>query len=131
SLKRDEVDWTQTRVAFVSTSFTENQKTATNFKDIAIELWEVKRYENNLISINEVRKSKSAESIKPITQNNEKLKSVTEQLKVYTEEDHLKRKSDDITELYETYKTAILNLSDNIEVEYRKDYIAFKKNSNI
>lgn len=42
SLKRNEVDWTQTRVAFVSTGFTENQKTATNFKDIAIELWEVK-----------------------------------------------------------------------------------------
>lgn len=131
NLKRDEVDWTQTRVAFVSTGFTENQKTATNFKDIAIELWEVKRYENNLISINEVRKSKSAESIKPITQNNEKLKSVTEQLKVYTEEDHLKRKSDDIVELYETFKTAILNLSDDIEIEYRKDYIAFKKSSNI
>ena len=131
SLKRNEVDWTQTRVAFVSTGFTENQKTATNFKDIAIELWEVKRYENNLISINEVRKSKSAESIKPITQNNEKLKSVTEQLKVYTEEDHLKRRSDEVVELYETYKTAILNLSDDIEVDFRKDYIAFKKNSNI
>ncbi len=131
NLKRNEVDWTQTRVAFVSTSFTENQKTATNFKDIAIELWEVKRYENKLISINEVRKSKSAESIKPITQNNEKLKSVTEQLKVYTEEDHLKRRSDEVVELYETYKTAILNLSDDIEVDYRKDYIAFKKNSNI
>ena len=131
SLKRNEVDWTQTRVAFVSTGFTENQKTATNFKDIAIELWEVKRYENNLISINEVRKSKSAESIKPITQNNEKLKSVTEQLKVYTEEDHLKRRSDEVVELYETYKAAILNLSDDIEVDYRKDYIAFKKNSNI
>lgn len=130
NLKRSEVDWTQTRVAFVSTGFTENQKTATDFKDIAIELWEVKRYENNLISINEVRKSNSAESIKPITQNNEKLKSVTEQLKVYTEEDHLKRKSDDIIELYETFKTSILNLSDDIEVEYRKEYIAFRKNSN-
>ncbi len=130
NLKRNEVDWTQTRVAFVSTSFTENQKTATNFKDIAIELWEVKRYENNLISINEVRKSNSAESIKPITQNNEKLKSVTEQLKVYIEEDHLKGKSDDIIELYETFKTSILNLADDIEVEYRKEYIAFRKNSN-
>lgn len=131
NLKRNEVDWTQTRVTFVSTGFTENQRTATNFKDIAIELWEVKRYENDLVSINEVRKSKSAESIKPITQNNEKLKAVTEQLKVYTEEDHLKRKSDGIIELYETYKTAILNLSDDIEIDYRKDYIAYKKSTNI
>lgn len=37
TLKRSDIDWSQTRVAFVSTSFTENQKTATNFKDIAIE----------------------------------------------------------------------------------------------
>ena len=60
NLKRTDVDWSQTRVVFVSTSFTENQKTATNFKDIAIELWEVKRYENNLISVNQRKKSKSA-----------------------------------------------------------------------
>jgi hypothetical protein len=44
SLKRSDIDWSQTRVVFVSTGFTDNQKTATNFKDIAIELWEVKRY---------------------------------------------------------------------------------------
>ena len=34
SLKRSDVDWSQTRVAFVATGFTDNQKTATNFKDI-------------------------------------------------------------------------------------------------
>lgn len=50
-LTRDEVDWSQTRVVFVSTSFTENQKLATNFKDIAIELWAVKRFENQTVTI--------------------------------------------------------------------------------
>ncbi|WP_338039052.1 hypothetical protein [Maribacter litopenaei] len=67
TLKRSDVDWSQTRVIFVSTGFTDNQKTATNFKDIAIELREVKRYENDLVSINQVKKSKSAESIKPLS----------------------------------------------------------------
>ena len=56
NLQRTDVDWTQTRVAFVSPSFTENQILATNFKDIAIELWEVKRYEDNTIVVNEVKK---------------------------------------------------------------------------
>ena len=37
-LKIAHVDWSQTRVAFVSPSFTDNQVQATNFKDIAIEL---------------------------------------------------------------------------------------------
>ena len=131
NLKRSEVDWSQTRVVFVSSGFTENQKTATNFKDIAIELWEVKRYENNLISVNQIKKSKAAESIKPITSSNSKLESVTKEIKVYTEEDHLANKSDEVIELYEEFKEAILNLADDIEVEPKKLYIAFKKDKNI
>tara|TARA_R110002073_G_scaffold178382_1_gene336843 strand:+ start:11696 stop:12601 length:906 start_codon:yes stop_codon:yes gene_type:complete len=131
NLKRTDVDWSQTRVVFVSTGFTENQKTATNFKDIAIELWEVKRYENNLISVNQIKKSKSAESIKPITSSNTQLQAVTKEIKVYTEEDHTANKSDDIIELYETFRDAIVNLADDIEIVPKLDYIAFKKNSNI
>ncbi|MFV9552546.1 DUF5655 domain-containing protein [Algibacter sp. PT7-4] len=131
NLKRTDVDWSQTRVVFVSTSFTENQRTATNFKDIAIELWEVKRYENNLISVNQIKKSKSAESIKPITSSNTQLEAVTKEIKVYTEEFHLDSYPDKVKELYETYKEAILNLADDIELEPKKLYIAFKKDKNI
>lgn len=131
SLKRTDVDWSQTRVIFVSTGFTDNQKTATNFKDIAIELWEVKRYENNLISINQIKKSNSAESIKPITSSNNALESVVREIKVYTLEDHTTNKSDDIIELYEVFRDAIVNLADDIEIVPKLDYIAFKKNSNI
>jgi len=131
NLKRTDVDWSQTRVVFVSTSFTENQRTATNFKDIAIELWEVKRYENNLISVNQIKKSKSAESIKPITSSNTQLEAVTKEIKVYTEEFHLDNYPDKVKELYETYKDAILALADDIELEPKKLYIAFKKDKNI
>src|SRR5690554_2919622 len=41
NMRMAEVDWSQTRVAFVSPSFTQNQIQATNFKDLGIELWEV------------------------------------------------------------------------------------------
>ena len=131
SIHSTSIDWSQTRVAFVSPSFTENQRLATNFKDIAIELWEVKRYENDLISINPIKKTKSAESIKPLTQQNSVIKSVTDEIKVYTEEDHLNGYSEEIKELYETFKSAILNLTDYIEIVSKKLYIAFKKNKNI
>ena len=131
NLKRTDVDWSQTRVVFVSTSFTENQRTATNFKDIAIELWEVKRYENNLVSVNQIKKSKSAESIKPFTSSNTQLEAVSKEIKVYTEEFHLDNYPDKVKELYETYKDAILALADDIELEPKKLYIAFKKDKNI
>lgn len=131
SLHSGKVDWSQTRVVFVSPSFTENQRLATNFKDIAIELWEIKRYENDLISITPIKKTRAAESIKPITQQNSKIKSVTDEIKVYSEEDHLNSASDDIIELYESYKNAIQNLADDIEIVPKKLYIAFKKDKNI
>jgi len=131
NLKREDVDWSQTRVAFVSPSFTENQIQATNFKDIAIELWEVKQYENDTIAINPIKKSVAAESIKPITQQNQTLKNVTAEIKVYTEQDHIEKASDLTAELYEKFKAAILNLTDGIEVKPQKFYIAFKKGKNV
>jgi len=131
NLKREDIDWSQTRVAFVSPSFTENQIQATNFKDIGIELWEVKQYENDTIAISPIKKSISAESIKPITQQTQSLRRVTAEIKVYTEQDHIEKASDLTAELYEKFKDAILNLADGIEVKPQKFYIAFKKGKNI
>lgn len=127
NLKREEVDWSQTRVVFVSTSFTENQIQATNFKDIAIELWEVKQYENDTIFINTIKKSSSSESIKPLTKNKEILRSVTDEIKVYTESDHIEKATDTIDELYEKFRGAITNLADDIVIIPKKQYIAFNR----
>ncbi len=130
-LTRDDVDWTQSRVAFISTAFTENQIQATNFKDIAIELWEVKQYANNLIVVLPIKKTNSAASIKPVMQKNQALKKVSEEIKVYTEDDLLNLGSDETRELYFKFKDAVLNLADDIQVIVNKQYIAFKKGINI
>ncbi len=131
TMKRDDVDWSQTRVAFVSPGFTENQREATNFKDIAIELWEVKQFENGIVSINQIKKSNAAESIKAITDKNKDLQEITKELRVYTEDDHLQGKPDETIELYEKFKGAIQDLSPDIEIKPQKFYIAFKKGNNI
>lgn len=130
-LRLTDVDWSQTRVVFVSPSFTDNQIQATNFKDIAIELWEVRRYANGLVAINPVKKSKSATSIKPITQQNTELKAIADEIRVYTEDDHRNSTSEEIFELYEKFRDAILNLADDIEIKPQKFYVAFKKDGNI
>lgn len=132
SLKRSEVDWSQTKVIFVSSGFNENQKQATNFKDLAIELWEVKQFEGEIITVNPIKKSKSAPSIKQLQgADDTELKKVVSEIKVYTEEDHLESKSDDIKELYENFKSAIMNLIPDVEVEAKKLYVAFKKSKNV
>ncbi|WP_157208910.1 DUF5655 domain-containing protein [Mariniflexile maritimum] len=130
-LHSKDVDWSQSRVAFVSPSFTDNQISASDFKDFGIELWEIKQFENNTISINTIKKSSGAPSIKPLLENSDNLKEVKENIKVYTEEDHYNNGSDYIIELYEKFKSSILNLTDGIEILPQKYYIAFKKGSNI
>ncbi|MGN5954244.1 DUF5655 domain-containing protein [Sphingobacterium lactis] len=131
-LKRNDLDWSQSKVMFVSTSFTEVQKQSTNFKDLAIELWEIKQYENDIVLINPIKKTKSAPNIKQVQGvSDSEIAKVTREIKVFTEDDHLKDKSDDVVELYEAYKQAIVNLVPDVDIEAKKLYIAFKKNKNI
>jgi len=132
TLKRSHVDWSQSRIIFVSPSFTDFQKQSSNFKDLSIELWEIKQFENDVIVINPIKKSKSAPSIKLVQNNdNSEISKVTQEIKIYNEEDHISGKSDDIIELYETFKNAILQLSSDIEVVPKKMYVAFKLKNNI
>lgn len=124
------MDWSQSRVIFISPSFTTYQKEAVNFKDLPIELCEIKRYKNNTISYSQIQKSGSTESIKTISKQDATIEKVTKEIKVFTEQDHLKDVSQEIKELYEKYRDAILNL-DNIEIKPKKLYIAFVINKNI
>lgn len=130
SLKRTDVDWSQSRVLFVSTAFTNYQREAINFKDLPIELWEVKRFENNTISYEQIQKAGAQESIKTISKNDQTIDNVAREIKVYSEEEHLENVSDEIAELYEKFKNAILNF-ENIELKPKKKYIAFVSGKNV
>jgi predicted transport protein len=128
TLKRTDIDWSQSRVIFVSPSFTTYQKEAINFKDLPIELWEIKRYSNQTVSFNQIQTQGAEESIKTISKGNDTINKVSKEIKVYTEEDHLSHANDEIKELYEKFRTAILNF-DGVEIKPQKLYIAFIKNS--
>ena len=130
-LKRNDVDWSQSKVIFVSPAFNDFQIQATNFKDLPIELWEVNRFDNDIITLNIINKSKSAPNIKAVSIEKNEEFSTLKEIKVYQESDHLSDKSDFIQELYKDFKQGILNLDPNIEINTRKLYIAFKKDRNI
>ena len=130
-LKRNDVDWSQSKVIFVSPAFNDFQIQSTNFKDLPIELWEVNRFDNDIITLNIINKSKSAPNIKAVSIEKNEEFSTLKEIKVYQESDHLSDKSDFIQELYEDFKRGILNLDPDIEINTRKLYIAFKKDRNI
>ena len=129
-LKRNDVDWSQSKVIFVSPSFTTYQREAINFKDLPIELWEVKRYDNETINYSQIQTSGAQESVKTISRDDDIVEAVNKEIKVYTEKEHLEVASPEILELYETIKNAITNL-DGIELKPKKKYIAFVSDSNI
>lgn len=130
SLKRDDVDWSQSRVVFISPSFTTYQKEAINFKDLPIELWEIKRYNNQTVNYSQIKTSGAQESVKTISRQDEAIEKVTKEIKVYTEDEHLNKGTEETKELYQTLKNAILNL-DELEVKPKKKYIAFVSGSNV
>ena len=130
TLKRNDVDWSQSRVLFISPAFTNYQREAINFKDLPIELWEVKRFENNTVSYEQIQKAGAQESIKTISKTDQTIDNVTKEIKVYSEQEHLKNVNEEIIELYEKFKTSILNL-DNLEIKPKKKYIAFVSGRNV
>jgi len=48
-LRRDEIDWSQSRIIFISPKFSDYQKNSINFKNIPFELWEIKQYDGGFI----------------------------------------------------------------------------------
>jgi predicted transport protein len=128
-LKRDDIDWTQSKVIFVSPHFTEYQKHSINFKDVPFELWEVKKYQNNMIGLVQ-HKTTSEESISSISDDKSNVvNQVSREVKVYTEEYHFKknvRRDEKVVDLYNELKDRILNLGE-VEIIPRKEYIGFRK----
>lgn len=131
TLKRNDVDWTQSKVIFISPVFTNYQREAINFKDLPIELWEIKQFENNTISFEQIQKTSAKESIKTISRTDETVKSVSKEVKVFTEQDHLQEIEFEIREFYEQVKERLINMGDNISVQPKKQTIGFKVDNNI
>ena len=121
-LKRDQVDWTQSRVIFISTSFNSFQTDSVNFKDIPFELYQVKRFKGGVISINQIS-SKSKESIKSVKAINIDNNKVLDQVSVYDEDSQLKGSSQRIKELYFQLKERMSSWQD-VKFKTTKNYVS-------
>jgi predicted transport protein len=127
------VDWTQSKVIFISPNFTDYQKHSINFKDVPFELWEIKRYENNLLGLLQ-HKTNSKESISATIINGKEniVTSVTNEVKLMSEEDHLNQSKVQETtkQLYLDLRERIMNVGNDIDIVPRKMYIGFKRKNN-
>ncbi len=127
NLKRGDVDWSQSRVLFVAPSFTPHQRGAIGFKDLPIELWEVEIFEDNLILFNQLKSPEAKESIKTVTKG-KAVATVSREVREYTIEDHRKKASPKIRELFEKLREKIFSIDENIKEKPVKFYIGYKFN---
>jgi len=130
SLRKNDIDWSQTKIIFISPSFTPYQVQSTNFKDLPIELWETKRYANDTVSFEQIQPLGATESIKTISKVDKIIEGVSKEVKVYTEDDHLAIGSEDSKELYDKFKTSLLTISNNIKIKPTKRYVGFLSKTN-
>jgi gas vesicle protein len=126
NLKRNEIDWSQSRVMFISPSFNQYQKDSVNFKDIPFELWEVKRFSGDLIGLNQLSNS-SRESIKGLEKTKDK---ILDEVKVFDEESVFQKSSENVKDIYKDIKEKISSWND-ISFNSRPNYVSILKNNKV
>jgi len=125
NLKRDDVDWSQSKVLFVAPSFTPHQKGAIAFKGLPIELWEVTLFNDNLILYNPIKPPEISEPIEKITKN-KAIAAISKQVKTYTLEDHLAKASEPIKDLFTKLQREIFELDSRVQEKPVSWYIGYK-----
>lgn len=87
-IKNSDIDWTQSRIIFISENFTEHQKESINFKDLPISLFEIRQLENGNIIFNDIKARTKTESIKTITKGRKEFSEIEKEIETFNEEYH-------------------------------------------
>ena len=120
------IDWSQSKIIFISQSFNSYQKDSVNFKDLPFELYEIKRFENDIISLN-LHESSSNVSIDSLSSSNGKgvIKSITKEVKVFDEDEVLSKLNDEIIQKYTELKESLFSELDDLKLIVKAGYVSF------
>ena len=129
-LKKEDIDWSQSRIIFISPSFNTYQKNSVNFQGIPFELWEIKKYSDGTISLSEQLPT-SKQNIEKLGGKISTMKSVLSEVKVYEEDDIFKGKNTEVRELYNELKERLIDWEDVVFYPTRSGYISIKKNKKV
>ena len=130
SITIDNIAWDETRVIFISPEYTDHQKLAAKAAQLPIELWEIKKYEQDIFTLNKLEtNSRSLKNVK--TGKTERKKHL--QLDEYSPEDYIEGKYDPrlnseeyIKKLYLKLIKIISEKFSSLEFVQKKMYAGFK-----
>ncbi len=127
NLKKNDIDWSQSRIIFIAREFTPYQKGAISFKDLQFELWEVQLMEEKLISFSQIKPAETQESITKVSKSNT-IEKVTKEVKTFAIEDHYRKASPTIKSLLDKLRNRIFSLDENIKEKPVQNYLGYKLN---
>ena len=125
NLDLKDFDWSQSRVIFISPSFSAYQKNSVNFRDVPFELWQIQKYEDGHISL-EQHIANSDQSIDGFKQDNKPINRLKGEIVVTSETDLTSKTTESALDAWVALKSHYLENAD-IELNVRKNYISFKK----
>lgn len=125
TLLKDNIDWSQSRVVFVSPYFTPHQINSINFKNMAFDLYEFKLFDNDTVAYNKIEADNPSESIDLVTSGG-KIENVSKEIKNYTIDDHFKPGWTESREIFDVLNEKLLSIDPNIKVSPQKSYIGYK-----
>jgi len=129
NLRRKDIDWSQSRVVFIADSFTNYQQNAIGFRDLPIELWEVKLYEDDLISYSQLKPLTTKGAIKTLTKD-KTIQKISKEL-IYPLDHHLNKTNSKTREIFEKIREEIQSLgkveesSRKYDIGYWRDNVKF------
>jgi len=125
-LKRDEVNWEASRIAFIAASFTPHQREALGIQDLPFEFWEVQLFEQGFLSLAKQTSQQKGAKLSQIAPLSESVRSIVREVKTYTVDDHFGPDWQETRELFDSMLTELMKIDSRLEVEPRKGYIALK-----
>ena len=125
----DDVNWDETRIIFISPIFDEHQRRANLSSSLPIELYEIKKYENDIITLNRLE-SGSKSSVSKNGSKAERKMSIS--LDEYDIDDYLNGKyhssckaAEEINAVYKKMLDIISDSFENLEFKQKKFYGGF------
>jgi len=129
-----EIDWSSPRLILVAESFSEYDKYAVNRIGANIQLWTYRRYGDGFLFLDSIFASISQTVSKKskLTETEPAIEEPEQEEIIYTIEDHLKDKSNELRSLFDALRERIfaLNADGDVLEKANKIYISYKHGKN-
>lgn len=122
-LKIENINWSGSKILFVSQSYNSYQKDSVNFKNLPFELWEIKRYSNESVLFNK-HTSSSKESIDSLSNISSKslVSNVSKEVRVVDEDVHIGKCDEELKILWGDLKSRMDDL-EGVDLIVKNNYI--------